>query len=268
MSNLTRALTLLALTVIPIACGGGGGGDSGGSGGSPTQPSGSSPLTPASVDPTADDWAQIGAQLAAMGAEALQAALTTSGSSSGRGIGPFDATTFDVPSRNLSVSVGHFCCGRSSSSTQSSTVRTTADIAVQGSGPGRAATVALRFEVQGARWSGASGYWTATGNNLEMTAPLASVNGKVDGTQTFRLAGALQYALASGSVRSGNIDVRLNYANFVSQPPAATGAVGSYQATGGPLAPQIAASRCSLPREGCGPLAAGNAPCTPWPPCA
>jgi hypothetical protein len=86
--------------------------------------------------------------------------------------------------------------------------------------------------------------------------------------QTFKLQGSIGYVV-SGSTKAQPIDVTLTYSNFQTSAPTATGQMGPVPMTSTPLpAPTPGtSSRCSPPREGCGPLVSGNAPCTKYPLC-
>src|SRR4051812_39257857 len=103
MRNRTRArwlpLLLLLSLAATAACGG--------SGGNPAP--GPSPVPPTFVEPSNDEWALLGAQLAALALDALQTAIAD-------GFAPAAAARFDTfalrrPATLSDFNASYYCCG-------------------------------------------------------------------------------------------------------------------------------------------------------------
>ena len=110
-------------------------------------------------------------------------------------------------------------------------------------------------------------------DGLRITGDVTTTNGNVNSTQTFRLQGTFKYWVEEGTPvliekKTALIDVFLGYGDFRFGSPTATGIFGPVRTPfAGSSLPKVMVQRCSRPREGCGRLADGNAPCTLWPPC-
>ena len=102
---------------------------------------------------------------------------------------------------------------------------------------------------------------------MRISGTLVTTNGVVREVQEFRLQGALIFTLASGQSKRTDIDVVLSYTAFEAGQLTASGQMGPVQMPAGPMQSFVPPSRCSRPREGCGPLAVGDAPCTFFPRC-
>jgi hypothetical protein len=118
-------------------------------------------------------------------------------------------------------------------------------------------------------WSSATSTagWRIDLSQLRITGELRANATTVDAAQQFRLHGSMAYGLPGTIMQVVNVDVLFNYADLESGAPSATGSIGPTTLTGQAMTPVTVPSRCSRPREGCGPMATGNAPCTVWPAC-
>jgi len=73
--------------------------------------------------------------------------------------------------------------------------------------------------------------------------------------------------MPDGTVKDVTVDITYKYDNIESATPMATGQIGTATLSGQPAPTLATPGRCSRPREGCGPNANGDAPCTVWPRC-
>jgi hypothetical protein len=247
---------VVSLAAFALNCGGGG--DTSSSADNPT-----APTTVATADPATADWTQLAGQLAAATNAALRSALGGSAATAQSLASPL---ALQRPSGSSTIAAAFFCCGNAPS-TSHLTVESVFTVS-----PADASGFTLSQTIQTSSatdWASTSGVrWRIETDGLRVTGQVVTAGTSVRAEQQFRLQGALTYFLASGVGKRQNIDVALAYANVETSGPVATGQMGPAPLAGGaPLDSNNPPQRCSLPREGCGPLANGDAPCTKYPVC-
>jgi hypothetical protein len=109
--------------------------------------------------------------------------------------------------------------------------------------------------------------WSVDLSKLRVTSDLETSGTSVNPSQQLRLSGTFSYRMPNASTKDVVVDVVFRYANLESSVPTATGRIGSANLTGEPTQALVQPSRCSRPREGCGPTVSGDNPCTVWPKC-
>jgi len=264
-----RTLLIVLASASLLSCGGGGGG---GAANTPTVPTGPVPTAPTIAgEPESADWTLLSGQLASMGNDSLQNALSPNGIAAN----PFRVRTMShlhAPAQGSTVTTQYFCCGNPGPVPQ-----TTSHVLLDSSititpGNNGSFTLAQNFRtVSTTEWISTTGgvRWRLDTSDLRIVGTVKSAGGAVDAAQEFRLQGTVTYFLASGEARRADINVLLNYANFESGGPTATGQAGPVLITGQVLAPLVSPGRCSRPLEGCACAngCTGTAPCTKWPRC-
>jgi hypothetical protein len=247
-------------------------GGSCGKGGSSSNPGGPTPAvssfsTVASGgEPSDMDWAQLGAQLAGLSANALQEVLAASAT----GFTPNGLRTYDLvaPTANRTWDASYFCCG-----TATSYLTLGGQILIGRSADGLGITITQTFSrLVELTWAVPSNSYSLAfpGDGLTMTAQLVTANGRIVQGQEFTLNGQVSY-LGGNTLRTATINATFGFRNIedILQGLTATGQLGPLRLTGQSMPVSAASvSRCSRPREGCGPLVSGNAPCTRWPACS
>lgn len=241
------ALLCIVLLVGLTSCAG----DHGSAGAtSPTPFAGATPLA---VEPSDDDWALLGAQLAALAVDALQTALD--GGSSARVFAPsFRNSILDFPGLS-SFNANYYCCGSQLSTTSivSTSLQTT--LADNRS--------SLTY---GSYYSGnASASWIGSHNNtwglqipvngLALTSTLGISGSAMAPAQQFNLLGSLIYtadpcALTSLAPcpfhKTAAVAVALTYEDVRKKdPPTAVGQIGPFRTTGSRL-PSVTVARVAV----------------------
>ena len=261
---------------MALACGGGHGDTA-----SPTAPTTGFSSTGALGEPADADWAELGAELAAIGIHSFQEALASNSTASSR---PFArpaavATPLGLPwpPRDISFAASYWCCGAFGPNSMSY-FTSTAQMIAENELALQKKQLAINIQHNSSKpisWRSrrGAGSWElsipATG--LQITSTIETVSNEILPAQTFKLAGSLNYALAGAVPKAAPVDVSLRYIDFQTQPPMATGQIGPLRVTGNPLPASATPARCSRPREGCAPCTSfspcGPAPCGGWPAC-
>ena len=110
----------------------------------------------------------------------------------------------------------------------------------------------IEVELHGLRFSGS--YWCC-----------GNLGPEPDSVISYQ--GEISYLGGRGDLQHVEVDTALTHQSFFRGGSATvSGRMGSSSIPATPHTPG-ASQRCSLPREGCGPLANGNAPCTLYPAC-
>jgi hypothetical protein len=269
LNTVARPILILVMA-LGLACSGGG------DDAVPTGPTSSpapAPQPAAAGEPTDDDWARLGAQLASMGVEALRQALPSQGTPSVASRSPWGVldVRMDLPIGGLSFSRDYFCCGSFGMSytsiqgqirvrTDSSgrvTVVETGSTYVSHHGPSRDGTSKWTIEIPT--------------DGLQITSNLVTLNGKVEPVQQFRLAGRLTYFIEQGQTKTATIDIVLGYQDFYLdtprlQPRTATGQLGSLRLANASLPAVETFPRCPCPggpEPGAPPNPGCSIMCTP-----
>ena len=256
-----RAVLAVFLCGILVSCAGGSNSD-GTSTGGPSAPS--SPTVPTEPgQPSTADWTQLAAQIAKAGAEQVVAALAAPSGSSVSTVRPL---ILPRPPANVSQTAGYFCCGPVNATSSHITVTTSITITPGSGALGILQTLGSFTETQWSSTTATQG-WRIDLSQLRITGDLRANATTVDAAQQFRLQGRMAYGLPGTLMQLVDVDVLFSYANLESSAPTATGTMGSTTLTGQAMTPTTTPSRCSRPREGCGSMVEGNAPCTTWPAC-
>jgi len=219
-------------------------------------------------EPSDSDWLALVGELAAIGADGIQAAYVSSGVLQLAAPLALTASTngLTAPSSSISGSTTYFCCGGSLA--RDLTVASTLTAASGGS-----AALVQAFADTNVEWKLAT---NGTPTSIELSLSGVTLTGNLtmtdtvlNGVQQLRLSGTVTYTVSGGEVKTSYFEVYYGYQNYPSGIPTATGQAGPARANG-PL-PTPLASRCTkVPREGCGPCRAapcGDAPCGKWPAC-
>jgi hypothetical protein len=268
MSNRYAVLVALGLSAT-LSCGGSGGS-------TPTEPSTTSTSTDA--EPTTADWAALAAELTANGVSALNEALTTSGVQVAAVPPPIvfagllqlqDERTIEVELHGLRFSGSYWCCGNLGPEPDS-VISYQGEIRALITETGRVLRVTETLADSASfRWGPPSRARTIdlSPSGLQVVSDLAYGADGIEPRQEFRLVGSLSYLGGRGDLQHVEVDTALTHQSFFRGGSATvSGRMGSSSIPATPYTPG-ASQRCSLPREGCGPLANGNAPCTLYPAC-
>jgi hypothetical protein len=227
-----------------------------GGGGTPTSPT-------TTGDPATADWTSLASQLAQIGAEQIVAAMGSAGPTS---VSPTRPRALTAPAQNFSVTGAYFCCGPKSTTTSHIVVSTSVTVPPGAGALGILQTIGSFNETE---WTSTTANgWRIDLSQLQITAGLTTTGSTITGAQQLRLSGSMAYGKAGEATMTlVAVDVLFTYANLESSVPTASGQMGPATLAGQSLTPSPGASRCSRPREGCGPLVNGDAPCTVWPKC-
>ena len=261
-----RSALFVCSTVAVVASACGGGGTGGASTPAPTAPTAATvAATPG--EPADADWELLGAQLATISMNALQTGLTTGVSTT---VSPrlFELHSLNAPKSAVSYNMNYYCCG----STTTGSFISTAGQTTLADSRGFIVMGSTFASHDSSRWTSRDGR-TSWGlripaDGLRLTSTMATVGSAIRPEQEFRLAGSILFFTSTGVPVTGSIDVALAYTDFEKDSPRARGQIGTFRPTGQPMPLATNSTRCSQPREGCGPLVSGNFPCNGYPPCA
>jgi len=225
----TALLGLIA--ALAISCSGGNGDDP-----SPTGPTTGVPSAGALEEPTNADWAELGADLAAIAIDGLKEALASTTASIHSPAGPREFATrlFPMPPRSRAFEATYWCCGAFGPDSMSR-LSTFGELTTVANNPNR-------LDIQNQLRSPAPIDWFARGflweanlsSGLQLRSTLTASNQQIQPAQTFQLTGSMTYSGKSGSQtpRTAVINLSLQYSNYEApQPPTATGQMGTVSFT-------------------------------------
>lgn len=259
-SGLLR-LMVTVLAIFAATCAGGSGKGDPSDMPLPTGPTNSGTPT-ATGDPSNADFIELGAQLTTMAVDQIVQALSGSGASSLAVSEPF---ALRRPSQNTTRTAAYFCCGPATNNPSYITMTTTITVPPGTGSLGIVQTLGALTEPE---WSSTvANNWRIDLSDLRITSELATTGSTVNESQQLRLSGTLWYRMPNATEKSVTVDVRFQYADLVSSVPTATGQIGTATLSGETTRTLTSPGRCSRPREGCGPMVSGDAPCTIWPRC-
>lgn len=225
----------------------------------------SGPAGPSTGEPSQSDWLGLAAELAAIGADALQAALSSP--AIGTGLVPrVHALDQSAPTSTVNASAIYFCCG--GSLVQNLTVASTLTIASGGS-----PALVQAFSDSNLSWKlntdGSPTSINLSMSGVTLTGALATSGGAIDGVQRLQLSGAVTYTLGNGEKKIATFEVWYSYSTYPTGAPTASGQMGPAMVNG--ALPQASTLQCTnIPREGCPPCTLGGcgpAPCGRLPAC-
>jgi hypothetical protein len=256
-----KRIVAAVVCTASISCSGGSGGTGMMESPTPTGPTNSGTPT-ATGDPSNADYIELSGQLASMAANEILQALSGSTASTPMAIGPLELRR---PAQTISRTGAYLCCGPQVSTRSYLTVNTAVTVPPATGALGIIQTFMSLGDVDW--YSTVANNWRIDLSQMRVTSEMATTGSTVNGSQQMRLQGTFRYQLPNATPKEVTVDVLFQYAKFEDNTPMATGTIGSVNLTGVSGAPLTSPARCSRPREGCGPNANGDAPCTVWPRC-
>lgn len=265
-----RLLAVVGLLAV-FACGGGG-----------SQPA-SQPTAPSTTNTTGEpndaDWTALAGELTANGVLTLNEALTAQGIAAAAVRPPVlfasllqlqDEPSIEVRLDGLRFSGSYWCCGNLGPEPET-VVSYSGEIQAVIGQSGRVLRVTETLSDSAPfRWGVPSIRTHAielSPRGLQVVSDLVITEAGLERREEFRLVGTLTYVDGRGDSKAVDVNTVLGYENFFQGGAArVSGRMGDLNIPGSSYTPG-ASQRCSLPREGCGPLVEGNAPCTRYPAC-